>query len=597
MIFNGMSCCRSDFDLKSMFTSVTTIVPLLIILFSFTAFPLQAQYNEREILNQQASQLLVQRQYTQAEQLYKTILDKYPNDLNAILQLLNIYFSLSQNDKAETLLTQYQRQIPAQTYSEQHIQLLVMKAEINDAWRESNAYLELYGYDEYKYRRLASLFERKAFYEQVLELYRQGRNKLNNPDLFRLEIANTSMNYRLFSDAIREYLAYLDKNPVNLFFTNNQLKTILQEDSILISVVKAFADSSSSQSVKEAYANALVSQKDFSTALNIYKQLELSKLARFADEQSAAGNEGIAFSAYAYLDSLEKDPVKQADLRYRMAGIKYREAAYPATIGILQSALDLPFWKDRNWSYRSLVGVKLRKLRAETSLAMGEPADSAKKWLQEAKSFARDQLEQQEMDLEIARLMIMDGDSTGAQKILATVNQAKHSELKEYLGFVSALFDGNVSLADTLMNTFVIRYPASPYTNDTIYLMMLTLGLEGSDQGSFFTAVRLLQLNRKAGLDTLEVIIAHTGDEELRLLAAEWAIGFSDYNRAKAFLASEFSDPVAADYASLLSLAIVNSKEEEQNLAREFLKNKPNSIFSPGFRQRISRLNSTKPNL
>jgi len=69
--------------------------------------PLFGQYNEREILNQQANQLMAQRQYAQAEQLFKVILDKYPGDLNSILQLLNIYFSLSQTDKAEELLNQY----------------------------------------------------------------------------------------------------------------------------------------------------------------------------------------------------------------------------------------------------------------------------------------------------------------------------------------------------------------------------------------------------------------------------------------------------------------------------------------------------------
>ncbi|HNQ44060.1 MAG TPA: hypothetical protein PKI59_06500, partial [Candidatus Cloacimonadota bacterium] len=154
---------------------------------------------------------------------------------------------------------------------------------------------------------------------KVLELYQQARTKLKNPELFRLGIANTSMNYRQFSTAVYEYLAFLMKNPVNLFFTNNQLKTILQEDSTQIAIIAAIADSSSNQAIKEAYASALLIQRDYTTALQIYKQLDTQKMSRFADEQAAAGNAIIAFQAYAYLDSVETDALRKVDLRYRMA--------------------------------------------------------------------------------------------------------------------------------------------------------------------------------------------------------------------------------------------------------------------------------------
>ena len=66
-----------------------------------------AQYSERDILTQQAFQLLGQRKFAEAEQIFLQILDKYPNDSNSVIQLLNIYFQTSQLDKAENLLRQY----------------------------------------------------------------------------------------------------------------------------------------------------------------------------------------------------------------------------------------------------------------------------------------------------------------------------------------------------------------------------------------------------------------------------------------------------------------------------------------------------------
>ncbi|MBP7333341.1 MAG: tetratricopeptide repeat protein, partial [Candidatus Cloacimonas sp.] len=295
-------------------------VLLILILFACIS-AINAQYDEKQILTQQANQLLMQRQYAQAEQLFLQILDKYPGDINAVNQLMNIYFTLSQTDKAETTLNKYQRALPPQTYSELLIQLLIMQAKVEDAWQETLRYLELYGQDEYKYRHLASFFERKAFYDKVIELYTRARNQLGKPDLFRLEMANSAMNYHQFEKAIREYMAYTENNPVYMFYTNNQLKTILQEDSTLISVVAALADSSKSIVLKEIYANALLSLQDYKTALNIYKQLDPQKMLHFAEEQTAAGNESIAFEAYSYLASIETDMAKKMDLRYRLAEI------------------------------------------------------------------------------------------------------------------------------------------------------------------------------------------------------------------------------------------------------------------------------------
>ena len=570
---------------------------LLIMLLFACASAIYAQYDEKQILTQQANQLLMQRQYVQAEQLFLQILDKYPNDLNSINQLMNIYFTLSQTDKAEATLNKYQRTLPPQTYSELLIQLLIMQAKVDVAWQETMRYLNIYGQDEYKYRRLATFFERKAFYDKVIELYTMARIQLGKPDLFRLEMANTAMNYHQLEKAIYEYMAYTENNPVYMFYTNNQLKTILQEDSTLISVVSAIADSSKNSVLKEIYANALINLQDYKTALNIYKQLELQKMWHFAEEQTAAGNDSIAFEAYSYLETKETDMVKKMDLRYRLAELKYQQRNYPATEQIILESLSLPFWKEKNLYYRSTVGVKLRKLMAEIKLAKNEPVDSALAWLNEAKKFSRNNLEAQEMDLEIARLYILSGEKTKAQNILKTINHNNLMEKRDYLNFLNTLLEGETALADTLMNDFIIRYPESQYTNDAIYLMMFSLNMAEQEKKSFYSAIRLLQLNSQSGIDTLEVIFSHNKDEEILLLAIEWAIAFGNDSKAKELLQYEFQDEVAADYAALLRLLLVSDKEEEQRLAREFLKNKPNSIFSPDFRQKISRWAASRPNL
>lgn len=556
-----------------------------------------AQYNEKDIVYQQAYQLMAQRQYAQSEQLLIQLLDKFPNDLSSINLLLQIYFALMQTDKAEALLSKYQRIMPSQAYAEQHIQLLVLQAKVDQAWEESMAYLELFNHEEFRYRQLAAFFERKGFYDRVLQLYRMARTRLKKPELFRMEIANASMNYRLFSDAIHEYLAFLTQVPSNLFFTNNQIKTILQEDATLISTIAAIADTSKSEAVKELYAGALVSMREYPRALDVYKSLELTKLYRFAEEQAVSGNDSLAYAAYMYANAVEKDVLKQVEISFRMAEISFRNAEYQKAESTISTAVSLPIWKDRNQWMRSLYGVRLRRLMADTRLANGAPVDSAIVWLQEARLFARDNYERQDLDLEMARLNLMIGRYQQSSSILQSIREPRLSEGKDYLLFLTELLNNRISEADSLMNEFIIKYPGSQYTNDAMYLMMLTLGLQGTDTDTFITAIKLIQLNQTAGVDSLLTVFEHTKDEELLLLAIETAIGFGMHDKAMQLLDYQFEDKLAAEYTSLLKLTLVKDHNAEQQLAREFLKNRPNSIFSPGFRQKISRWSAFRPAL
>lgn len=108
---------------------------LLLLMFALLVLiPLAGQYNEREILSQQAYQMISQRQFAEAERLFLQVLEKFPDDANSVFQLLNIYNQTSQLDKAENLLRQYRRILPANQATEQEILLLVMQGKPDAAW-------------------------------------------------------------------------------------------------------------------------------------------------------------------------------------------------------------------------------------------------------------------------------------------------------------------------------------------------------------------------------------------------------------------------------------------------------------------------------
>ncbi len=572
-------------------TFVSIIILLSIVLC------LAAQFDEKAIMTQQAQQLMARRQYAEAEQLFRQILQKFPSDANSVLQIIQICYLTSQLDKAEAVLEEHRRALSPAQYSEQMILLYVMQGKQNQAWTMAQSYLQQNNHDQNRYRLIASYFERRGFYEQVLELYNNARRHFKNDDLFILEYANTALNYRRLDTALNEYLRFLDQNPGNFFFVNNQCKTILQEDPSMIRIISAYANNATNPIILELYATALVSLKQYQQALEIYRNLSPQKLQSFAEDQYSALNDEIALLAYSHLVDITADDVQRAEYRYRMAQIKTRNARFSEAHDILNEIISDKRLHDRRVRNRSSVNLNSRKMMAELILNTTAQIDSAMAWYDSAKEFARTTLERTEIEMEIIKLLIMSEAYNTALQKLNSVIEPKVVETKEYYRLLISLMQNEIDHADSLMNEYVIKYPGSSYTNDSIYLMMLILAMDDADIELFMTAYRKKQLYQKDAIDSLLTIFEHNKDEELRILAVEWAIQLSDPAEALRILDYEWTDDIAAEYATLIKLRLLNDGEREQRLAREFLKQNPNSIFSPNFRQVISRISTNKPNL
>ena len=557
--------------------------------------PAWGQYNEREILTQQALAQLGVRQFAEAEKIFLQILEKYPNDTNSVLQLMNVYFQTSQLDKAEELLKRYRRSLPENQGTEQEIQLLIMRGKPEQAWNLSQAYLQRQNYGEGNYRLLASFFERRGFFDQVLRLYRDARKQLGKPDLFRLEIANSALNFRQFDVAVSEYLTWLEQNPPNLYFVNNQCKTIIKEDPSMLRVIGNHVRGRDSEVLRELYANILVSQQEYLQALEIYKQLPLDKLIRFANEQFTAQNDRIALPAFEYLGSLDGDAFDRNEYKLRQAQIQFRNGNYGSSTQILLQISAEPQMRERQNLFRKGVNLATRKLLAETALATAKDIPAALDWYGEARQFCNNNYDLQDVDLAVVRLLIIQQDYDRARQKLLQVREPRHGETRDYLLFTLELMRGNTELADSLMNDYLIAHPSGVFANDAIYQMMLVLGLQEADKESFFGANRLMMLRDPAAIDSLQSVFLRNGDEELLILASEWAILLARQDKAKTLLEHEWQDEVCAEYAALLKLVLTTDGESEQLMARDFLKNNPDSIFAPKFRQSLSRMNYSRP--
>jgi len=568
---------------------------LISILLIITLSSLWGQYDERQILTQQAQNFYNSRQYAQAETIYKQVLERWPGDQVAILQLLNIAYQTGNIDKAEAILTEQGRHLQPATLLDHELQILVQKGFPDEAWDKAMRILEINPKDQNRYRIIASYFERRGFYDQVLRLYELGRQRFNDPELFALEYANSALSYQRYETALREYLRWLERNPGNLYFINNQCKLIIDADTTLVFVIEEAAGKGSNPVMKELLAGTLVAKKRFSEALNVYKDMGQDKLLRFANEQFMAMNDAVAALAFEWLSEAEPDIFRRAQYLYNRAQISLRNQRYEiadslVSYVITDSLLSLP---QNRW--RNPVGYQARKLKAELSLILTRDPLQALAWLEQARSFARNTLEHQELELEAARLQILAQDFESAWGRLGGVNDAKLAEKRDHLGFLAALLSGDITLADSLMNEYVIKWPEGQFTNDAIYLMMHALGLSDQARGHFMAAYRANQLRDPFAATMLITLYAETKDEELMILAAEWAIANGDTQQALSILAHDWQDSVAKEYAALLSLFLQAGGEEQQRQAREFLRQNPNSIFSPSFRAVLTRSMQGRP--
>ncbi|HPS37920.1 MAG TPA: hypothetical protein PL124_00750 [Candidatus Cloacimonadota bacterium] len=569
---------------------------ILIIMLGLTTI-LSAQYNERDILSQQAYQLLARRQFSEAEQLFLQILDKYPDDQMSIQQLLQIYFQTSQLPKAEAMLNEKQRVLPSGLYTEQSILLDIHKGLPLEAMKLAHQYLAQENYDQNKYRLIASYFDSRGFYEQVLQLYDSARTYYHNNDLFILEIANSALNFRQLPRAMDEYLRFIVLNPGNIYFINNQIKTIISEDSTLVDQIRDRTLKTGEPILWELYANTLVELKQYHKALQAYQNLPPTKLYRFAEDQYAALHDEVAALSFAYLDSTATDIGWRADYRLRLAQIDYRNGRTIQAKTILDSLFREPQLNSPAVKNRIQANYVGRKLLADILLSTNAAQDSVLAVLQEARAYGRNQYEIQEADLLIGRFHLMLQEYDKAEAQFKRVTDPAQAEKIEFFRFLAVLTQNQLSLADSLMNEYIIRFPGSSFTNDAIYLMMLVYDLSETGRQSFFDALRAYNLVNKNAPAMLNAVFETNKDEELRLLAIEWALSLGEIDQASALLDYPWEDEVAKEYSTILKLSLSRDSAYEQRFAREYLKENPNSIFSPRLRQIISRMNYSKPNL
>ncbi len=564
----------------------TKLVICLIILLWHSALP--AQYDERQILVQQANQHMVRREYKEAEAIFLSVLEKHPEDLNTVMQLTNMYLNISDDAKVSAHLKKYERLIPEKNLNEYRIQLLILQGKPEEAEALADSHLAVYGNNQSSYYVVASYFLRRAAYDRAISIYQKAR-AVHGTQIYSLEIANAAMQARNYSLALAEYLKHVQEAENTNLFVKNQIGAIVKEDSTLLSVLQDFSTEHSNNVIREIYANALLALSRNEEAFLAYKNMPLTYMRGFAAEQLKQGNIELALAANRHLAAHSEQEMQKISYGLEIAKILYQSAQFDSAGLEIERLLADPFWEASIKNTRSNLYIQIRRLKAENDLALGVDLNQIRQWLIDTRLFSSVYQETQQLDLELATISLLSKDYATAHSALQKVNLPNLTARRDYLFFINALMQGESEVADSLMNEYVLKHPTSGYTNDIFYLNMLFMGLNQQQRPVFTEAIRYLQLFDKRGIALLRELYDQTEESELLIIAIEWSFRFKDMLLAEELLQTEVEDELSAEYLARLRLELNNNRLDLEEMARAFLKNKPNSIFSPQFRQVISR--------
>jgi tetratricopeptide (TPR) repeat protein len=561
------------------------VLVTLILLISCSLFA----FREKEIMLKQAGRYDNQRQYERAITIYETLLEDHPYDAIVIEKLIINLMRISKIKKAEKLFEDKGQYLSGMVYVKLGSSLHIIKGELKEAKKICRSFLDKNPGNINNYKIIAQIFTQYRQYEYAIEFLQDARKIAKDENLFIMEMA---MNYQYLKNdekAVVEYFKLLEHQKSYSNFILSKLKIILQENPAIIKNIEKAATKYSRQNALEIYALCLMELGEYNKALREYELLAPEKLKKFAEQQLKLNRYEIAVKAFdSYLQNVY-EPNLVADVKIMKAKILiFQEKLNEAKKILNQLYNDKEIKKAKYW-YKTRANRQCRELLAKISLMQDVPESEILQYMEEAKDYAFNKKEKNELDFQIIYYHIMTENYPEAKKILSKVLQREEPgsdnfKLGYFYSFQLALMEQDPA-ADSLLAELIINLPEHPGTNDALFLADLKTAF-ADDWIGFLGAYRLKMLHKdKKAIDKLIEIHANSENEKILFLAGEWAVDINDIARAEIIFNTEFQDEILKEYVVLKRVQIAESKQVRQNISREFLKTIPQSVFSPEFRK------------
>ena len=548
------------------------------------------QYNEKEILKKQASSYISRRQYERANSIYEQILQDYPNDsATAELYITNL-LRISKFEQAEEKLTQYSSILLDIIYVKLKLPIYMGKGELKQARKIAFDLLNENKGNVVYYQNIAAIFAQYRQNEIAIEIYELVRQVTNDEYLYARELAQSYYNAGKFNDSIKEYFKLLEKQSGYSNYILNRLQSILQEDAKYIKAIKSESKDHSDSKARELYALCLAGIGEYETALLQYDQLDVEKLSFFARKMKLAGNLNVAEMGFRQYLKKIYDPPKKANARIELSETLILMGKFTDAKVILLEVYNDEQIKNKKFKYRTKANRQCRELLAELVLREKGNEEEVIAYLEEAKQYTFNQIEQNEIEFKIINLLMLienyDESKMKLTNLIRSEEPGTDTFKKGYLySYLLAVFQKD-AIADSLLGEIIINLPDDEAANDALFLANIIPELKVESVDDFLAAYRSKLIFRdEEAIALLQNIYDASKNEEMLFLAGEWARETGLLDLAESIFSHKYSSEIIGEYA-VLQLAEITA---DANMKTEFLLNNPQSVFSPHFRMIMER--------
>ncbi len=567
---------------------------ILVLLFLSSICLLNSQINDVEILKKQARRLESRRQYEMANEMYHEILKIDPTQFSIVEKIIQNLLRDSKIEEANSLLKKYKQYFRDEIYVKNEVLILLRNNESQKTIKKINDYLKQNKKNVNLYRIFGQVLERNAKYEDAIEIYLKAR-KINKDDkMYAIELARCYERFSNFEYSIKEYLVYLEMNKSYRHLIQSRFRKFLDEDSKYIKFIGNYAETSLDVNVREVYAISLMQVGRIEEALRIYSTLDPKQIFTFASEQLAIGNYEIALTAFQEFLSQSDDVIMIANTKVKIGELYIKKLQLDLAKTILMEVYNQKEITNRKYRHKTQAGKSCREMLAEIIFREQGNEKIAFQYLNEAKSFSFNYNEKKELDFKIIHYLIMTEKYDDANNKLIEIlkNEKSGSKIESegfYFSFLLASMKNETAISDSMLNNMIVRFPEDDFVSEALTLAVLKSDMGENDYNNFLKAYRLEQVFRsKNAIEKLQKIYSESQNEDLLLLAGDWAISSGNLKLAKDIFSMPIKDEMRKGYAILKLASIENDTEQKNILLKNSLKEIPHSVFSPSFRTLLS---------
>ena len=556
------------------------------VFFFISVILLAQQYDETEILYRRANQLTARRKYERANQIYKDLLSKKPDEERVIERLLNNYIRMNSLDKADQLLADKKNILTPIKYTSSNVSVELARGEYKKAKQIAEKFLSKNSSNIYYHKNIATIFEAYRQYEFAKNIYLEARKVSKDKNLYAKELAVCNQNLKSYKEAIQEYINFVLKNTNYQNYVVRQLKIILDEKASNVDLVRKEFHERKDDILQEIYALLLAHEKLYNEALVVYEKLDPVFLERFAHQQFAQSNLDIALQAYNSFLISSNSSHKKADAKIQIAQIYLLQHEYDEAKRILKQIYGDEKLQASKIRYKTNANRLCRELLAEISIHQEEDSDKVVNYLKEAKKFTMNLKEKYDIEFKIVHYLLMTGKLNEAEASLSFLvkQQEKGTDSYKksfYYQYLLSLFKQD-NHADSLLTELTIYIPESDELQEALLLTTFANQLQSDQFTSFIQAYQkkeLYQLDN--ALSIIESILNE--NELLCVVVLDWLIEANQPFYDEIIL-REFTDQDIQAYQKLL---IAENTEFQIGSIRNFLQNNPDSFLAPAFRNQL----------